>query len=62
MYLNMNKDFKKLVSYNRFVELKKLSVVPLALFFKLHGVSNCTGISFIDILPLKAMSYKKKII
>ncbi len=56
--VNMNKDFKKLVSYNRVIELKKLSVIPLALF--LNGVANCTGISFIDSLPLKACHIKRK--
>ncbi|CDK31057.1 IS982 family transposase [Candidatus Babela massiliensis] len=58
--VNMNRDFKKLVSYNRFVELKKLSVIPLALFFKLYGVANCTGISSIDSLPLKVCHIKRK--
>jgi hypothetical protein len=37
-----------LVSYNRFVELQKLSALPLFVFVMSHCIGECTGISFID--------------
>ena len=45
--IHMQSDFKELVSYNRFIELKPRTVFPLALFAKLFCSSSCTGISFI---------------
>src|ERR1700741_382030 len=44
----MKTDFKKLVSYNRFVELKQHAVLPLMLFLKSYCKVACTGISFAD--------------
>lgn len=40
--------FPKLVSYNRFVEIMKMSIVPLTLYLMKYRVGKCTGISFID--------------
>ena len=45
--------FPKVVSYNRFVELKKQVAVPLALFIKKVLLGKCTGISFVDSTPLR---------
>lgn len=45
--------FPDLVSYNRFVELKKKVAVPLMMFLKIKGLGKCRGISFIDSTHLK---------
>lgn len=49
----MKKDFPNLVSYNRMVELKQQSFMPLAIYLKTQGLADCTGISFIDSTPLR---------
>jgi Transposase DDE domain len=58
--VNMQKDFKNLVSYNRFLELQKLAIMPMMLFFRFRGLSKCTGISFIDSMPLKMCHIKRQ--
>jgi hypothetical protein len=50
--VNMQTAFKGLVSYNRFIELKKMTVLPMALFLKLN-MGSCTGVSFIDSFAVK---------
>ena len=50
---HMRHLFPKVVSYNRFVELEKEVVVPLALFIKKVLLGKCTGISFVDSTPLR---------
>ena len=45
--------FPEVVSYNRFVELKKDVAVPLALFIRKVLLGKCTGISFVDSTPLR---------
>lgn len=40
--------FPKLVSYNRFVEIMKMSIVPLTLYLIKYRFGKCTGINFID--------------
>ena len=40
--------FSKIVSYNRFVEIMKMSIVPLTLYIMKYRVCKCTGINFID--------------
>lgn len=57
---HMKSDFEALVSYNRFIELKKETVMPLFMFLKLYALSRCTGISFIDSFCLKA-SHNRRI-
>lgn len=52
------KDFPKLLSYNRFVEIEKNYLVPLICFMKYH-FSNCTGISYIDATPIKVCNNKR---
>lgn len=51
--MHMRHRFPKTVSYNRFVELQKLSVIKLAVFVKIILMGKCTGISFIDSTPLR---------
>lgn len=41
------------VSYNRFVELEKEVLLPLAIFIKQALLGQCTGISFADSTPLR---------
>ena len=47
------KDFKKLVSYNRFIELRQELALDLGLFaMLLCHLNKCTGTSFVDSTPL----------
>lgn len=57
--VHMKNDFTKSVSYNRFIELKKNTVLPLALFLKLYWAGSCTGISFIDSFAVKVCHNKR---
>ncbi len=50
---HMKHLFPETVSYNRFVELEKDVVIPLALFIKKVLLGKCTGISFVDSTPLR---------
>ena len=49
---HLQSDFLNTVSYQRMVELKRESFMPLAIYLKTCGLSNCTGISFINSTPL----------
>jgi len=49
---NLYWAFPKLVSYNRFVELMKSALVPLACYLETR-FGACTGISFIDSTSIK---------
>lgn len=53
------KDFKHLVSYNRFLELKRDAAFPIALFSSMINSTKCTGVSFIDSFPLKVCDNKR---
>jgi hypothetical protein len=57
---HMTEFFPNRVSYNRFVELQKRVIQPLAVFLKLRGLGKCTGISFIDSTPLKVSHIKRE--
>lgn len=46
-------DFPKLVSYNRFIELKQRVAIPMMLYLKSNCLGKCTGISFIDSTHMK---------
>jgi hypothetical protein len=52
-------DFPSLVSYNRFVELQKKAVFPMAVFAKTCSLGDCTGISFIDSTPIRVCKNKR---
>jgi len=54
------KEFPNLVSYNRFVELQKRAVVPMALFLKTCCLGQCTGISIIDSTPLRVCHVRRE--
>ncbi len=56
---HLNKEFPNTVSYNRFVELQKKVVLPIALFAKTCCLGACTGISFIDSTPLRVCKNKR---
>ena len=55
----LKKCFGNLVSYNRFLELKKKASLPLALFAKMLNSGKCTGVSFVDSFPL-SVCHKKR--
>jgi len=57
---HMNDFFPDLVSYNRFVELQKTVIQPLAVYLKMFGLGKCSGISFIDSTALKVCHYKRE--
>lgn len=57
---HMQDFFPNTVSYNRFVELQKRVIQPLAVFLKLRGLGKCTGISFIDSTSLKVSHIKRE--
>ncbi len=57
---NMTSEFPNLVSYNRFVELSKKSLLPLVVYLRTQCPGNCTGISFIDSTPLRACHIKRE--
>ena len=50
---HLHSFFPNTVSYNRMVELKRDSLVPLAIYLKVMATGGCTGISFIDSTPLR---------
>lgn len=56
----LKKEFPNTVSYNRFVELQKKAIVPMAVFLKACCLGNCTGISFIDSTPIRACHIKRE--
>ena len=52
--------FPQAYSYNRFVELQKKVIQPLAVYLKRHGLGKCSGISFIDSTAIKVCHYKRE--
>lgn len=56
----MQSDFPETVSYNRFVELQKKSVLPMVVFLQTSCLGKCSGISFLDSTVLKACHYKRE--
>jgi hypothetical protein len=57
--VHLKNDFPNLVSYNRFVELQKRAVLPMALYAKTCCLGDCTGISFIDSTPIRVCKNKR---
>lgn len=49
---HLRREFPKLVSYNRFVELMSRLIIPLMTYLHCHR-GKCTGISFVDSTPLR---------
>jgi hypothetical protein len=56
----MKNDFPETVSYNRFVELQKKSVLLMTIFLQSCCLGKCSGISFLDSTVLKACHYKRE--
>lgn len=52
-------EFPSLVSYNRFVELQKKALLPMAIFAKTCSLGECTGISFVDSTPIRVCKNKR---
>jgi hypothetical protein len=59
VFVHMTRDFK-LVSYNRFIELRKMAMLPLLVFLVVRKMATCTGISYIDSFPLKVCHIKRE--
>ncbi len=55
----LKNEFPKLVSYNRFIELRKTIVMPMLIFLCSKKLSICTGISFADSFKLEACNIKR---
>lgn len=56
---HMVDDFPQTVSYNRFVELQKAAILPMAMFAKTCCLGECTGISFVDSTPIRVCKNKR---
>lgn len=57
--VHMTNDFHGLVSYNRFIELRKKVMAHLLIFAQLKAMGKCTGTSFIDSFALKVCHIKR---
>lgn len=57
--MHMTHDFK-LVSYNRFIELRKMAMLPLLAFLVTRKMAKCSGISYIDSFSIKACHIKRE--
>jgi hypothetical protein len=57
---HLRKEFPRLVSYNRFIELQQKATMPMAIFLKTFCLGQCTGISFIDSTPLKVCHIRRE--
>jgi len=55
----LQKESPDLVSYNRMVASKRDSFMPLAIYLKTSGLADCTGISFIDSIPIRECDRKR---
>lgn len=56
---HMTNEFPNQVSYNRFVELQKKSMLPMAMFLKTCCMAECTGISFVDSTKIAVCKNKR---
>lgn len=56
---HMQGEFPNTVSYNRFVELNKQVLMPMAIFLKTCRLGTCTGISFVDSTPIRVCHNKR---
>lgn len=55
----MKNEFPNLVSYNRFIELRKTIIMPMLIMLCTKKLGSCTGISFIDSFALEACNIKR---
>lgn len=51
--------FPNLVSYNRFLELRRDALFPITIFSIMINSCKCTGISFVDSFPLVVCNNKR---
>lgn len=58
--VHLRKEFPKTVSYNRFTELQRKALMPLAIFLKTCCLGKCTGVSFIDSTHLRACHIRRE--
>lgn len=56
---HMQNEFPKTVSYNRFVELMQSALMPMTIFAKTCCLGSCTGISFVDSIPIRVCKNKR---
>ena len=56
---HLQQEFPNTVSYNRFVELMQSVIMPMTMFAKTCCLGNCTGISFIDSIPIRVCKNKR---
>jgi hypothetical protein len=52
--------FPKAVSYTRFVELMRYSLIPLILYTMQYGFGKCNGLNFIDSTPIVSCKYQRR--
>lgn len=57
---HLTREFPRLVSYNRFVELQQKALLPLVIFLKTCRMGKCTGISFVDSTTLDVCHIKRE--
>lgn len=55
----MQQEFPQTVSYNRFVELSRSTLMPMAIFLKTCCLGVCSGISFVDSTPIRVCHNKR---
>lgn len=56
---HLTSEFPNLVSYNRMVELKASSFIPMMIYLKNKGLADCTGINFVDSTPLRVCDKRR---
>lgn len=56
---SLKNEFKKIPSYNRFIELRLAVTDILSLYLCTKKISTCTGISYIDSFKLEACHIKR---
>ncbi|MCK5519470.1 MAG: IS982 family transposase [Candidatus Marinimicrobia bacterium] len=59
IHIYMKHYFPNLVSYNRFVELMKQTILPMGVYLKLPKYDKVTGISFVDSTPIRVCKNKR---
>jgi len=57
--ISLHNEFKQLVSYNRFIELKKATIKPLLVFLTTKKLSKCDGYSIIDSSKLESCNIRR---
>jgi hypothetical protein len=60
VYKELRSCFGNLVSYNRFLELKQETAIPIALLCKLLNSNKCSGKSFVDSFALPVCHIKRQ--